>query len=102
MLALIHFSIEEEATEAKTDRRQSPFRSAVTMLETPMTIAVSSDLLLGTTKGPPESPLQVPFPASLDPAQRYNLIGLKHSENSKGNPTYVNLSGYGPNPTMIE
>ena len=31
-------------------------------LGNPMTIAVSSDSLLGTTKGPPESPAQIPFP----------------------------------------
>ena len=65
-----------------------------------MTTAVLSDLLLGTTKGPPESPLQAAFPSS--PAQRYILVFLKHLEGgSIGNPTYRNFSGYGPLPTMI-
>ena len=99
---MIHFST--EVTGAKTDKRQFPLESLVPKLETPMTTAVLSDLLLGTTKGPPESPSQIPFPSSLDPAQRYNLVFLKHSAlpgGSIGNPTYLNLSGYGPLPTMI-
>ena len=67
-----------------------------------MTTAVLSDLLLGTTKGPPESPLQVPVPSSLDPTQRCNLGVLEHWEGGRiGNPTYLNLSGYGPLPTII-
>ena len=56
-------------TLAKIDRAQSLFSFKVTKLEIPMTTAVSSELLLGTTKGPPESPVHTPFPSLLDPAQ---------------------------------
>ena len=54
---------------AKIDRAQSPFSLMVTKLEIPMTTAVSSELLSGTTKGPPESPVHTPFPSCSDPAQ---------------------------------
>ena len=51
---MIHFST--EVTGAKTDGKpQFPLESPSTKLEIPMTTAVLSDLLLGTTKGPPES-----------------------------------------------
>ena len=54
-----------------------------------MTIAVSSDLLLGTTKGPPESPPQVVDPS----VQRYPLFPLdkylQRSSLAKDNPTYL-------------
>ena len=93
MLSLIHFS--SEVTGAKTDM-PSHGESLYPKLTTPMTIAVSSEnMLLGTTKGPPESPLQVPFPPFSDPAQRNNLGNSgKHLEGgSKGNPTYLNLYG---------
>ena len=63
MLSLIHFS--SGITGAKTDRpSQSPFGELEDpKLKTPMRIAVLSEYrLLGTTKGPPESPSQVLFP----------------------------------------
>ena len=60
-----------------------------------MTTAVSSDWLLGTTKGPPESPAHVPFPSD-PPAQRW----LEHWPGSKGNATYLKLCEIGPASTM--
>lgn len=60
-----------------------------------MTTAVSSDWLLGTTKGPPESPAHAPFPSD-PPAQRW----LAHWPWSKGNATYLKLCEIGPASTM--
>ena len=56
-----------------------------------MTTAVSSDWLLGTTKGPPESPAHTPFPFH-PPAQRW----LEHWPWSKGNATYLKLCDIEP------
>ena len=60
-----------------------------------MTTAVSSDWLLGTTKGPPESPAHVPFPSD-PPAQ--SLVEDWHW--NKDNATYLKLCEIGPASTM--
>jgi hypothetical protein len=89
-------------TLEKTDNSQSLVISlVVTPLEIPMTTAVSSDWLLGTTKGPPESPAHTPFP-SHPPAQRALALELTlHWWSwSKGNATYSKFCEIGPASTM--
>ena len=92
MLSFIHFS-----SGITGEKIEWPPQVVVVKLATPIRIAVSSeDMLLGTTKGPPESPAQIPFPSKspkFDPAQRNKSEGKGHS-GRKGNRTYLNLSGF--------